>query len=791
MKNITSSIIIGLFLGLFAVSAYGQTLSNPDVSISYTNPNNLKACGNNDTLVILVTNITALPFDAGSVLDVQLPVGISVVSFNSADYTFLTYNSLTNTYSYSMSSTQAAGSFSKIKLELSATCDIFDLLDNTSGNTLDVVADLDFNYSIGGSPGILSGSTLSFNIAQANIKTTVSAFNLTITVPNDYDPFSQEVRYDVSGNSDLDQFFLYFELPAGLTFNQIDSVIVNGVNLSGFVNPTLISGSTYGTDLNASALGLADFSSGDVIFVYYNFSPECLTSVQLSYYSGIDCFGLPCYFDNDLGYVNLLQAPPVIDLDVLFTSTGDYCNNTSEVSLTLVNADISGYTMYNPYLYLILSNLNSYSNFQVNGESVISGLPGASTGTLLFMLNNLNTSSGHVLQDYNGDGVFGEIAPGDTIIITFDLLLDSSKLADCPGSFSGNQIFGNIRYYQTNCTAAPLITTPSFSNSYSNNNFAPPSINVIGTIADGTSQTIEFCIDRFIFESGTPGIGQIVLDDEILAGANILLPCGMDLVNPTSAIWEFASGGTIPVVIGTTASGAGTLVNFESVPGQIPITSNHINGCLILETTYACDTCSSPASIFYNAYGTFENCSAIHNWSCETISFCTDCEAVVDCSALGRINHTGFEVNRTSFGWTSSAMTTKLTQSNVDINPGLYNTAGAYACDTIRVLLEGVVCGGVDSFTPSIAYEKPAGVTGALLDLANAQININGTITGTTVVSSVDMGTFWLIEFETESGPFVDATTLELEAFLSFQNPLSLAPFPVSFDLRNNGCIFY
>ena len=148
-------IFVGFFLCLFAVSAYGQTLSNPDVSISYTNPNNLKACGNNDTLVILVTNITALPFDAGSVLDVQLPVGISVVSFNSADYTFLTYNSLTNTYSYSMSSTQAAGSFSKIKLELSATCDIFDLLDNTSVNTLDVVADLDFNYSIGGSPGIL------------------------------------------------------------------------------------------------------------------------------------------------------------------------------------------------------------------------------------------------------------------------------------------------------------------------------------------------------------------------------------------------------------------------------------------------------------------------------------------------------------------------------------------------------------------------------------------------------------------------------------------------------------
>jgi hypothetical protein len=324
-----------------------------------------------------------------------------------------------------------------------------------------------------------------------------------------------------------------------------------------------------------------------------------------------------------------------------------------------------------------------------------------------------------------------------------------------------------------------LITTPSFSNSYSNNNFTPPSINVIGTLADGTSQTIELCIDRFIFESGSPGVGQIVLDDDVLAGANVLLPCGMDLVNPSSAIWEFSSGATIPVVISTTPSGAGSIVNFQSFPGQIPISSNHINGCLILETTYDCDTCSSPATIFYNAYGTFENCPAIHNWSCEWISFCTDCEAVANCSVLGRINHTGLEVDRTSFGWTSSTMTTKLTQSVVDLNPSLYNTAGAYACDTVRVWLDGVVCGGADSFTPTIAYEKPVGVTGALLNLASAQININGTVTATNIVSSTDMGTYWLVEFETENGPFMDGIALELEAFFVVSKPvISGAPFP-------------
>lgn len=764
---------------LWCIKPYAQSISNGQTQITYVNPASMKACLGDDTLAITVQNISPQPLDPGSQLNIQFPAGVNVVGIVSPDYTFTSYSPGSNTYSYTNSLAQPAGTQVKIKLVLQASCSVFDLLDNTSGSSLDVTADLGLDYAIAGSAFNLTGTTLSFNIAQANIKTTVSAFNLTINLPNDYDSFNQEVRYDIAGNSSLTDFAVYFDLPSALAFNQIDSIKVNGVNVTGYSNPVLLSGSTYSTNLNAAALGLSGFSTGDVILVYFNYSPECLSSVQINYYAGIDCYGSPCYFENDLGFVNLYQAPPLINLNVSNNSQADYCGNTSAFEIMLVNEDLSGYTMYNPQLTMVLYNLNSYSNFAVNGAPVILGLPSSTTGTLNLPLNALQTSSGYVLNDYNGDGVYGEIAPGDTILITFDVLLDTAILENCPANITTNQLYGYVTYKQSLCIASPTLFTPTFLIPYYNYNNTPPVINVTGAVADGQTQVLEFCIDRYIAESAYGGTSQLLLDDQILYGTEIILPCGMSLADPTTAVWEFASGATIPVTISSTPAGGSTVVEFLSTPGQIPITGNLLKGCLVLETSYVCDTCSSPAVIAFNGYGTFEDCSTVHHWACESVIFCTDCAPVVDCNAEGIINHTAFEVNRTSFGWTSSAMTTKVTQADVDLNPANYNTAGAYACDTIHVLLEGQICGGADDFTPYITFEKPTLITTALLDLVGAEITINSVTSPISINTSTDMSGYWAIAFQTQNGPYADGTTILLEATFVVAKPvISAAAFP-------------
>lgn len=755
-----------------------QSISNSEIEIIYSNPDNLKACLGADTMEVMVQNNTSQAIDAGMLLTIQFPQGVNVTGIVSSDFTLLSYSSVDNSYTYTSTYPQNSGAITSLVLILEVSCPIFNLLDNTSGASLDITSNIETEYVIDGLNSNLYGTTLSFNIAQTNIKTTVSPYNQTITLANDYDAFNQEVRYDIVGNSSISEFDLFFDIPFGLVFNQIDSVIINGNTVSGYSNPNLLSGSTYGTEFSAALMGMSQFESGDVILVYYNFSPECLNTVQVNYYTGVDCFG-SCYFENDLGFVNLVQAPPLINFLVTNNNIVDYCGQVSSFELILSNEDPSGYTIYNPQLILILNYLNSISNFTINGETVTSGLPIATTGTLTFNLNNLQTTTGYVLDDSNNDGIFGEIIPGDTIIISFDYITNPSFLEDCPANITGNQIYGYINYKHTLCGPSPTINTTTFYDQYSNYNFTEPQINVVGSVSDGQTQSFEFCIDRYLNETQTLGLVSMLLDDQILYGSDIILPCGFDLVNATDAIWQSSSGAFTPVSISTSSVGDELIVHFQSSLGQIPIIANHIQGCLLIETIFNCDSCDSPATINFSGFGLFEDCPVQHNWACESVSFCTDCQPIDPCSLTGKINHTNFEVKRTSFGWTNSSMSTKVTQADVDMNPANYNVVGAYACDTIHIVLEGNVCGGVDDFTPYITFTKPLPINFPLLDVVNASIEINSVSYPIALTSSTDQTTYWSLEFENQSGPFLDGTSLKLNLDLVVsKSVISLPSFP-------------
>ncbi len=793
MKLLLRSFLVTFFLGIYISLSFSQSITNSDLIINYTNPANLKACDSDDTLVLLINNISSFDFDVNSFLEIQLPDGVSIVGDISNEFVFDNQNLSTNTYTYLNPSTHLSSSVVELKLVLRAECAIFDLLDNTSGSALSINNSITFSYEISGSSYTLNGSTLSYNVAQANIKTTVPSFNQTLTVPNDYSPFSQVVRYDVAGNSSLDEFNLHFNLPLGLDFNQIDSVKVNGVNLSGYTNPMDMGGGNYQAFLNAALLGVSMFNSGDVIFVYYNYTPNCFNTVQINYTTSIDCYGSYCYFDGDNGFINLFQGQPAIGFSLSNTSDADYCNNSSVFEYIITNNDTSGFTIYNPDIILNLNNSNSVSNFYVNGEPVISGLPVSSTGFLTISLKDLQTASGYILNDYNLDGIFGEIAPGDTIILMLDFFLNAENIQNCNSVLNGYQVYTNLRYFQSVCTISPFLTSTTSGVIYNNYNVTQPTVLIEGIVSNGQNQEIKFCIDRYISEVELSGMSELILDDEILYGSEIVLPCGMQLIDSANAVWEFGNGSQIPVSIVSSGIDGETFVSFLAESNQIPIAANNrITGCLILETTFDCDTCSLVSStIEFNGYGTFSNCEAQHQWACTNLSFCTDCEPIIDCTEKGRINHTEFSAQRTTFGWTNATMTTKVTQSQVDLNPASYNLTGAYACDTIRIHLDGEICGSVDNFTPYISFLKPTNINTSILDFVDAQIIIDNIPFPISVVSDIDSSFYWIFQFDEQTGPFFNSTTITLEAnFVASKPTISQAIFPYQYFSNIKGAFF-
>ncbi|MBI1836083.1 MAG: hypothetical protein HYR91_02335, partial [Flavobacteriia bacterium] len=771
-------LLLFLCLLLMSKNFYSQNLSNAHLLITYQNPTNLKACTNNDALNLSIKNTSTQSIAANSIVKIKLPVGISVVSLVPGSYTSNLIPSSDNTYTFQNSAIHASNATLALNVQLKADCGIYSLLNASNGSSLSVQNEIKMDYSIAGTSYNFDQFTLSYNIAQANVKTIVTASNQTMTINDDYTPFIQEVKYYVVGNSSVNQFGIKFVVPTGLTFQQIDHISINGVNVTGYGTPTLV-GSTYTLLLNASTFGMSTFNSGDVVNVYYKYKPSCLSSVQIDYSAYIMCFGNPCDFDHSFGFVNLIQSPPIVNTSFTNDNNADFCGNVTHATYVVSNAG-SVYTIYNPKIK-IESAYTTIQNVKVNGALVTGGLPTNLSGIFFIDLKALLTSNGHALSDLNGDGVFGEIAPLQNVTITYDIALTSMGDNCTAGIININEFKTFLQYYNSNCASTLSYTTTSNILVINNYNVSAPTLELTsGALGSGQSQTFKFCVDRKITETNSGGtITPLFIDNPILFGVDFQMPCGMSLV---SASWENASSLSSTVTTSSTVNSGGTLVTFHSTNGQIPWINNELKGCFVANTTFSCTDCSSTQDftvVSATGYGLFGNCQLKNIWACAGTSTCSSCYTPVACTTKGRINHSLFTVKRKTYGWTDNSMATPVTEAMVTANPTNYNLDGAYACDIVNIKLNGQVCGGASNFTPYITFSTYSSILTSALDFVDATLSINGVTNSISVVSIVNNAGLWTIQFTTKNGPFVDGTNLILNANFSVsKTTVSGASFP-------------
>lgn len=658
-------------------------------SLTFTSsvPTYMEVCGEADTFHVSMNNISGSTLTNITMI-LSMPLGMEYV-VGSASGSGVTESIVTDqdTIVLSLPDLAAAATHSFYILAR-ANCDLIGTVQagDTLRNNLQVFHNSGNDFHIT-SPFQAYWASLSITNVSPNPLTGIvgSVLNRTITVTN-------------GGLGNTSDFVVYDQN--------------GGLNITGTSVGTFSNDSIYISASDIASFGDGDtlFENGEIITIVETITIISCNNVNSDLQVMWGCDGNYCQVSSTQASVQIASGLP--NLDFIYTEVSDptpctggtirldIVNNGSE-SFTNAGAafDILGYigfyrdgddnTAY-PDIWWT-SPSHQLSNFLINGNPVTTTLlpysasanvPGGWEVDLSQFFADPDGVGG--LQDLDGDGQFDDLALGDTVTILFDLTMS------CSGNCNINMGWANVmsRFdFQSHCKDTDYFHTERTNNvnigyiiSYANtsSNVGP------SDVSDGDTITLRMCHNREFrgsFSCPTDSL-RLVFNlpaGFILTGNNTYIP---DNGNPPVSLAGSSAGGTATILGG----------GWE--------------GCYEVEVVMNC-ALSPPASstISYQLEYVCDNsCGCTYNFSCGDIEI-----SHIHCNPVcpdGGFRTTSMDLQRTTFGWTDTTMTSKVTA----LTPGIRTNYGM-PCDTFQLsansVLEygGVITGPTNSAHFQFAYD--------------------------------------------------------------------------------------
>ncbi len=726
-----------------------QSFAQDNIRVTYssasTTPDFLNVCGDTDEVTVRVgVNGTSTSTREGIITTANLFEGISFAGLNAAATSAgvtLVDGSDSSSPVFSIPDLSPLGITSAdITFSIRADCSILDTLN--INNALNVFDEWDTNYTIDGSAESETDVTSDYRDALA-----VPFFN--IDVNTNAGPFRVGECFDreiTVSNSGLAGFVdtLEYSVTQGPGAS-ISSILVNG--LPAPISKTLdMNGDTVVTFLigadefaqNTSGGGPGDgdafIDPNETVTITETICvSNCEDSRVSNHEAGWGCFGRICSTVDIPDFVRVGDGaanPEVLTSGVNPTVNVGYCQEgAAAVTYTNNGVEIdAGFgTMLDIQLGIglgttFMSSDNGYTITSYN----IGGVDIPVTGTIIDLGDNpaftIDPDGPGGLVDFDGDGFFDDLELTESVEIAINYEVDCAQGQgnedSCINDFSS--FLSSRVTYSDACGEGITVT---------NNGFIRPS-NVNSDIEDFSSPDA-FAMGDVFFVTHTESRSVRLFEkncggDEVFR-ATIVLPPGISNVAVQTTLIKNESTVPIPMLSNTVSNDTLTLIFDAS-------TDAFINGNYELNMAFQADCNAVVGQSTFPT--TFEfvcpPCNCEHLWYCADIAGPFIHKDIPPCPPdptvicpVG-IKSAGFDVYRTTFGFTDPSYTTK-------IDPSLANRKVAVSCDSVEMVVSGVV--GETAHSGSIGfnidYTNPDGTTDAgdvfLFDDGIVRIHQGGT----------------------------------------------------------------
>jgi len=734
---------------LMCITLPQLTFAQDNIRVTYSNasttPDFLNVCGDTDEVTITVgVNGTSTSTREGIVTTANLFEGITFAGLNaaatSAGVTLVDGSDPSNPV-FSIPDLSPLGVTSAdLTFSIQADCNILDTLN--SNNALNVFDEWETTYTLDGTAESEIDATSDYRDALA-----VPFFTL---LPNTNagpfrvgDCFDREITVSNSGLAGFVDT-LEYTVTQGPGAS-ISSILVNG--LPAPISKTLdMNGDTVitlsiGADefaLNTVGGGPGDGNAfidpNETVTITETICvSNCEDSRVSNHEAGWGCFGRICSTVDMPDFVRVGDGaanPEVLTSGVNPTVNVGYCQEGA-AAVTYTNNGVeldAGFgTMLDIQLgiglgttFLVSDNGYTITSYNIGGVDI------PVSGSIIDLGNNpaftTDPDGPGGLVDFDGDGFFDDLELTESVELAINYEVDCAQGQgtddNCINDFSS--FLSSRVTYSDACGEGITV---------SNNGFVRPS-NVNSDIEDFASPDA-FAMGDVFFVTHTESRSVRLFEkncggDEVFR-ATIVLPPGVSNVAAQTTLIKNESTIPIPMLSNSVSNDTLTLIFDAS-------TDAFINGNYELNMAFQAD-CN--AVVGQSSFPTtFEfvcpPCNCEHLWYCadivgpfihKDVPPCPPDPAVI--CPVG-IKSTGFDVYRTTYGFTDASYTTK-------IDPANANRKVAVSCDSVEMVVSGVV--GETAHNGSIGfnidYTNPDGTTDAgdvfLFDDGMVRINQGGT----------------------------------------------------------------
>lgn len=719
MKNLYKKLSIILICALFSFG-YSQ-----NIDITYTNPINVEICGSQETYGIVIQNNTNNVIDANSILEVNLPIGITyvenTVSNSLTDNTVIDFNNPV----FRVLNTIAVGEYLNLEFQAIAKCNSYLFIEN---NLVDIENVIKYSYDVGGveQSQIILDNMDNYNLSFRNISLELpidilGADNQTLEFTNTSEILTQELNISIPGNSiEFSTFQINVNTTDELEFTGVSELIIGetSYNISGLtIYNSLDTPNISNIIFNASDIdmGISDFNANMLINVKFNFKAKtCFPSdTQHVEYESIinNLTDDDCVISKIIGDFQFRSEAPNLTYSFNSDDGLNLCGETSLVEYTISNSiDASG-AAYNVHLLLNTNYGGEISNIRINNVSVETSIYALGNGDMVHLYGNETCG----LTDEDNDGEIDDLAPGASINVKCDVSLnflpEYFSLNDCDNGFHG--IYFQSEFYSLSSECETIYSTDNNLNSAFElkESSISTSLELDTDIDLEESNHVQFCFNR-----NGGGYENQIYDDTMLLEANIVLPCGTGFDLNFTPIFTTENDIELSVTPTIVVIDDKLVLNLKVTDPYV--FSNAINtygGCfefnLLLDSDNLFNCSSSEPLLEATAYGVFSECPDQKiNLGCdEKELYLHNFPLLPSCPNAYPIVTTSFNAIRTSYGKYSDG-----SQITIEgIENGEFenlNTNGAYASDTIRTeIVSKAVCdlGSDEIFYGYVWYSHP------------------------------------------------------------------------------------
>ena len=696
---------IFLFLSL---GSSGLLNAQDNLRINYSSaatvPNFLNVCGDTDDVTVRISvNGTATDERENITATLHLFDGLEFENFvaaNSSTGVSLVDGSDPGNPIFSLPNLSPFGVTSvEINFTMTANCGILDTIN--INNNVSIFDTWDLEYEMAGTSLLETETTSEYRDALA-----IAFFSVDIQSPEG--PFQRGDCYTrdiLITNSGLDGFTdnLEYTVTQGAGAS-ISAIRINGIpaNLIKLLDPmtgdTIITVSMGGTEFQGNTIG-GGAGNGDgfidpseTVTVSEDICViECDARRESTHGATWGCLNQICDSVETSDFVRVGEGSP----NPILTPGGvtplqdvGYCQEGT-TSITVMNDGVALDPGFGSMLDLELAiGMGSAFDISDNGFSItsytVAGVSVPLAGPTIILNNNpafaVDPDGAGGLSDFDGDGFFDDLELGELVEIAatyeFDCSLAQSTLDNCINDFS--TFFTARVVYDDAC---------SVDNSRVRNSYLRPS-NINSDIEDFSSPDAETLGPVFYVthtESRSVRLFEKNCGGAEFFRATVTLPDGINPVIAETALFKNQSSTPIPLVNNTLTGNTLELLFDASI-------DNFLNGNyeLIMAFEADCDATVGPSTFPFTFEFICPSCNCEHLWYCSNIDGpfihkdVPPCPPDPDVICAVGLKTTGFDANRTSFGYTDANYTTPF-------NPADANVKVAVSCDSVEMVITSEV----------------------------------------------------------------------------------------------------